>query len=112
MPDCIFCKNLPKLLENDLAYAVYDINPLTKGHALVIPKRHHVTVFESTPDEVKAMFDLINKAKAIIQKEHNPDGFNVAANCGAAAGQIVMHAHMHLLPRYKDQEFNVRKLIH
>ena len=112
MSDCIFCKNLPKALENDLAYAVYDIKPISKGHLLVIPKRHHETVFESTPEEIKAVFDLINKAKAIIQKEHNPDGYNIAANCGASAGQIVMHAHVHLIPRYKGQEFNIRALVH
>ena len=101
MTDCIFCKDLPKVLENDLAYALYDIKPLSKGHMLVIPKRHHATVFESTPTEINAIFDLLTKAKAIIQKEHDPDGYNVTANCGTAAGQIVMHVHFHLIPRYK-----------
>ena len=99
--DCIFCKDLPKVLENDLAYALYDIKPLSKGHMLVIPKRHHTTVFESTPAEINAIFDLLSKAKAIIQKEHDPDGYNVTANCGTVAGQVVMHAHFHLIPRYK-----------
>ncbi len=99
--DCVFCKDLPKVLENDLAYAVYDIKPLSKGHMLVIPKRHHPTVFESNPAEINAIFDLITKAKNIIHKEHNPDGYNVTANCGTAAGQIVMHTHFHVIPRYK-----------
>ena len=101
MTDCIFCKDLPKVLENELAYALYDIKPLSKGHMLVIPRRHHTTVFESTPAELNAIFDLLAKAKVIIQKEHNPDGYNVTANCGTAAGQVVMHAHFHLIPRYK-----------
>ena len=101
MPDCVFCKKLPKVLENDLAYALYDIKPVSKGHMLFVPKRHHPTIFESTPQEIQAVFDLIKKAVAILQKEHNPDGFNVAANCGEAAGQIVMHAHLHLIPRYR-----------
>jgi len=112
MPECIFCRDLPKVLENNLAYAVYDINPLTPGHMLVIPKRHHLTLFDSTPDEIKAIFELIHQAKTLIVKEHNPDGFNITANCGAAAGQIVMHAHVHLLPRYEGQPFNPRTLIH
>ena len=90
---CIFCKNLPKVLENELAYALYDIKPITKGHMLVIPKRHHMTIFESTPEEIKAVFELIQKAKELLLKEHKPDGFNIVANCGEAAGQIVMHAH-------------------
>ncbi len=108
MSDCIFCKNLPKVLENKLAYAVYDIKPLSQGHMVFIPKRHHSTIFESTPQEIQALFDLINKAKELLQKEHTPDAFNIAANCGEAAGQIVMHAHVHLIPRYKDQEFNLK----
>jgi diadenosine tetraphosphate (Ap4A) HIT family hydrolase len=102
MADCIFCKDLPKVLENDLAYAIYDIKPHSKGHMLLIPKRHHETIFESTPQEIEALFNLIRRAKGIIQNEHHPDGYNLQANCGAVAGQIVMHAHMHLIPRYKS----------
>ena len=101
MSDCIFCKNLPKVLEHELAYALYDIKPHSKGHMLFVPKRHHATVFESTPEEIKAVFELINTAKSMLQKEHNPDGYNIQANCGSVAGQIVMHAHVHLIPRYK-----------
>ncbi len=108
MSDCIFCKNLPKVLENDLAYAVYDIKPLSKGHMVFISKRHYTTVFESTHEEIQALFDLINKAKELLQKEHKPDGFNIAANCGEAAGQIVMHAHMHLIPRYTKEPLQRR----
>ena len=101
MSDCIFCKDLPRILENELAYAVYDIKPISRGHMLFIPKRHHETVFDSTVQEITAMFELINKAKVLIHKEHKPDGYNIQANCGNAAGQIVMHAHFHLIPRYK-----------
>lgn len=112
MNDCIFCKNLPKVLENDQAYALYDIKPITKGHMLIIPKRHFVTVFEANAEEIKAVFDLVNKAKDLLIKEHKPDGFNIAANCGEAAGQIVMHVHLHLLPRYKGEAFNPKALVH
>lgn len=101
MSDCIFCKNLPKVLENELAYALNDINPISKGHMLFIPKRHFVTLFESTPQEIEALFDLMNKAKELLDKQHKPDGYNMQVNCGAVAGQIVMHAHLHLIPRYK-----------
>ena len=112
MSECIFCKNLPKVFENELAYALHDIKPITKGHMLVIPKRHHTTIFESTPDEIKAVFELIDQCKELLLKEHKPDGFNIVANCGEAAGQVVMHAHMHVLPRYKGQELKPRTLIH
>ena len=100
------------MLENELAYVLYDIKPITKGHMLIIPKRHQITVFESTPEEIKAIFELIQKAKELLIKEYNPDGFNIVANCGETAGQIVMHAHVHLLPRYKGQPVDPRVVIH
>ena len=104
MSDCIFCKNLPKILENEWAYALYDIKPISKGHMLFIPKRHHATVFESSAQEIEAIFELIRKVKMMLTAEYNPDGFNITANCGEVAGQIVLHAHMHLIPRYKRME--------
>jgi len=107
MTDCIFCKNLPKVLENELAYCLYDIKPITKGHVLVITKRHHRTIFESTLEEMKAIFELIQRARVLLIAEYKPDGFNIMANCGEAAGQIVLHAHVHLLPRYNEQPVNI-----
>lgn len=112
MGDCIFCKDLPKVLENELAYVLYDINPITPGHMLIIPKRHHSNIFGSNSEEIVAVFELVQKAKELLLKEHKPDGFNIVANCGQAAGQIVMHAHVHLLPRYKGQTVDPRALIH
>ena len=69
-------------------------------------------MFESTPEEIKAVFELTQKAKELLLKEYEQDGFNIVANCGEAAGQIVMHAHMHVLQRYKGQELNVRAVTH
>ncbi|MBF0571401.1 MAG: HIT family protein [Candidatus Omnitrophica bacterium] len=99
-------------MENELAYGLYDIKPITRGHMLIIPKRHHSTLFESTSDEIIAVFELIQEAKELLLKEYKPDGFNIVANCGETAGQIVMHAHLHLLPRYKGQSVNPQVLIH
>ncbi len=100
MPDCIFCKSLPKVIENDYAYALYDIKPITKGHMLIVVKRHMEQIFEANGEEIKAVFDLVNQAKEILDKEHKPQGYNIQVNCGAKAGQIVMHAHVHVIPRY------------
>jgi diadenosine tetraphosphate (Ap4A) HIT family hydrolase len=94
-------------MDNDLAYVLLDIKPLSKGHALIIPKRHVEQIFEITPAEVTAMHELLCKMKERLSKEHNPDGYNVFVNCGHAAGQIVMHAHMHLVPRYKGQVLKI-----
>jgi diadenosine tetraphosphate (Ap4A) HIT family hydrolase len=109
MSDCIFCKDLPKVMENELAYAIYDINPISKGHTLLIPKRHFETIFEATPQEIVSLFELLNKVKAVLQKEQKPDGCNIWVNSGRVAGQIVMHAHLHLIPRYQGQVIHIKE---
>jgi diadenosine tetraphosphate (Ap4A) HIT family hydrolase len=107
MPDCIFCKDLPKVTANDLAYVLFDINPVSKGHAIIIPKRHVEHIFDVTPQEMIAMHELLKEMRAKIAAEHSPDGYNIFSNCGRTAGQVVMHAHMHLVPRYKGQPIHI-----
>ena len=109
MPDCIFCKNLPRVAENDLAYALFDINPISKGHTLIISKRHVEQVFDITNDEMSAMHELLGQMKQRLQKDHAPDGYNIWINCGKIAGQVVMHAHMHLIPRYKGEVIHIKE---
>ena len=107
MSDCIFCKNLPRVMENDLAYVILDIHPISKGHALIIPKRHVEQIFECTPEEGAAMRALVMAMKITIDAAHHPDGTNIWVNSGTAAGQVVMHAHIHLIPRYAGQPIHV-----
>ncbi|MEI8012407.1 MAG: HIT family protein [Candidatus Omnitrophota bacterium] len=109
MAECVFCKNIPKVMDNALAYAVYDINPLSKGHALVIPRRHFNEIFEATPEEFSAMQELLTRMKILLDQQHGPHGYNIWINCGAAAGQVVMHAHMHLIPRYQGEVLHIRE---
>jgi len=103
MPDdnCPFCDSLPSILRNDLAYARYDIYPVNEGHILVVPFRHVSDFFELTNEERDSVFQLIDEAKTLLDKNHNPDGYNIGINVGEAAGQTVWHAHVHLIPRYK-----------
>ena len=98
---CLFC-DLAKhcVLENELCYMLYDKFPVAPGHSLIIPKRHVTTVFEMTAEEWAAAGSLINAAKLEIEKEHQPIGYNLKVNCGKAAGQEIMHAHIHLIPKY------------
>ena len=110
--DCIFCKLDNYVLENDLAYAIFDINPVSLGHMLIILKDHKENIFETNDNDRLAMLDLLNKGKALIDEKHNPDGYNVCLNCGASAGQTVMHVHMHLIPRYNnDDKASVKKVV-
>ena len=100
---CPFCSPASEeiVLRNFLCYARYDRYPVGKGHLLVIPFRHVADFFELTEDERKAAFDLVWQAKAKLDSDLHSDGYNVGVNVGRAAGQTVMHAHIHLIPRYR-----------
>ena len=99
---CPFCNIAPGqiIVEHSLAVAKHDGYPLTKGHTLIIPRRHVASFFECTAEERQVMLELLDEAKAVLDKAHAPDGYNIGLNNGAAAGQTVMHVHMHLIPRY------------
>ena len=98
---CLFCDlTQHSVIENDLCYMIYDKFPVADGHSLIIPKRHIETVFEMNPDEWSAAGDLINRAKKQIEEKYQPLGYNIKVNCGKAAGQEIMHAHIHLIPKY------------
>jgi diadenosine tetraphosphate (Ap4A) HIT family hydrolase len=99
---CLFC-NLDDgriIMAIDNAMAIWDVFPVTPGHTLIVPKRHIASLFDATREEQASMFDLLAKMRQRIQSEHNPDGFNIGINDGTAAGQTVMHLHIHLIPRY------------
>ena len=115
MSECIFCNKLVrqhKILENELAFVIFDKYPKEKGHALIIPKRHVENLFDMTPEEWAATHDLLLKTKARLDKDHKPDGYNVVSNIGRAAGQEIFHAHVHLIPRYAAAEdYTTRHLL-
>lgn len=99
---CQFC-DLDKariMMANDHSVAFHDSFPVTSGHSLIVPKRHIVSFFEATREEQVAMLDLLSEMREFLLKERSPDGFNIGVNDGAAAGQTVMHMHIHLIPRY------------
>jgi len=104
---CIFCKPQREILaENARAIAVPDTYPVSPGHALVVPRRHAETIWDLDAEEYAACFALVRELRPVLQARHNPDGFNVGANCGQAAGQSVWHAHIHVIPRYKGDTPN------
>ena len=86
---------------NELAFALRDRFPVSAGHTLVIPRRLVATWFEATSEEQKALFELVTEVKLRLDEEFQPDGFNVGFNVGEAAGQTVMHLHVHVIPRYR-----------
>ena len=106
--DCIFCKlangvfPTNSIYEDDTFNVILDVGPATKGHALILPKEHYDNLYE-LPDETagKAMI-LARKLGTEMVKRLNADGLNVVQNNGETAGQTVMHYHLHLIPRYKN----------
>jgi diadenosine tetraphosphate (Ap4A) HIT family hydrolase len=106
---CIFCEPTREILaQNERAIAVLDSFPVSPGHALILPRRHVVTIWDLEPDEYAACFALARILRPILEARFHPDGFNVGANCGEAAGQSVWHAHIHVIPRYKGDTPNPR----
>jgi diadenosine tetraphosphate (Ap4A) HIT family hydrolase len=99
---CPFCKPDPERIvsRNDHAYVQPDINPVSRGHMLIIPFRHVSSFFDTTREEQDAILDLILGVKEILDTRYHPSGYNIGVNVGQAAGQAIMHVHFHLIPRY------------
>ena len=107
---CIFCTRgeAQAVHRHELALVLPDTYPLTKGHSLVVPRRHVASFFDLTVDERMAILELLDRAKADLDQQHAPDGYNIGINNGAAAGQTVMHVHMHVIPRYANDTSDPR----
>lgn len=110
MSPCPFCAVKPDeiLIERPLALARRDTYPVNKGHTLIIPRRHVVSFFDATEEERNAMASLLVETRALLERAHRPDGYNIGINDGPAAGQTVMHVHIHLVPRYIDDKADPR----
>jgi diadenosine tetraphosphate (Ap4A) HIT family hydrolase len=90
------------IASNALAFAIEDRYPVSPGHVLVVPRRSIATWFEASRDERQAIFDLVDEVKRLLDaRTPSPDGYNIGINSGVAAGQTVMHLHVHVIPRYQ-----------
>jgi diadenosine tetraphosphate (Ap4A) HIT family hydrolase len=87
-------------IESAYSFAWRDEYPVSRGHMLVIPKRYVTSIFELSTNELTDIMELVCSVRRKIIDEFNPQGFNVGVNDGRAAGQTVMHAHIHIIPRY------------
>lgn len=106
--DCIFCKiiagEIPcdRIYETDAILAFLDIAPINKGHALVIPKQHHATLFDLPSELGSELVRGLRKVGRAVMEATGADGINVGMNNFEAAGQLVFHAHFHVIPRFRD----------
>lgn len=116
--NCIFCKIIRKeipasiIYEDDFSLAFLDINPVNIGHTLLLPKEHYENIFD-VPEELLAKLTINSKKLAVsIKKSLAADGINISSNNGAAAGQLISHAHTHIIPRYNGDGFTHWKGMH
>jgi len=111
--DCSFCtvitNGVQETSERGLVAVVSDTSPVTKGHLLVMPVRHATDLFDMTEAEIGDAHRTLRELRTRLLKD-DPEiaGFNVGTNCGAAAGQTVFHAHIHLIPRRTGDTPNPR----
>lgn len=110
MDNCIFCKiingHIPasKIYEDDNVFVFLDISQVTKGHTLVIPKLHKENIYELTPEIASKLFAKVPLIANAIKEQFNPVGLNILNNNGEFAGQSVFHYHLHLIPRYDEND--------
>lgn len=108
MKDCIFCKivagEIPcyKIYEDNDFLAFLDIQPISKGHTLIVPKKHYNTFLETPVEILTQMTPIIHKIGKALIKATQADGLNFGLNNGSAAGQIIMHTHFHIIPRFNN----------
>lgn len=108
--DCIFCKiidgEIPsaKVYEDDFVYAFLDISQVTKGHTLIIPKTHTKNIYETPVEVASEFFARVPKVANAIKAAFNPIGMNLLNNNEKPADQSVFHLHIHLIPRYGEND--------
>ena len=106
--NCIFCKiangDIPSktLYEDDMFRVIMDINPASKGHSLILPKKHFANIYELDNNTASEALVLAKRMATVMTEALGCDGFNILQNNGETAGQTVFHFHMHLIPRYKN----------
>lgn len=106
---CLFCtiEKIRVISEDNLSYTIRDKYPVTEGHSLIIPKRHFQNYFEILQPEINSINALIMDTKAALTaSDPTISGFNIGINCGQDAGQTIMHTHIHLIPRRKEDVAN------
>lgn len=104
---CRFCAPSPDcslVTESAQVYSLSPHSPVTDGHVIVIPKRHMSDYFDLSEPEQRAIWLVVSRVQSLLVAERDPDGFTVGLDVGTAAGQSVPHAHVHVLPRYRDND--------
>ena len=112
MSECIFCKIINReipaniVYENDRVLAFLDINPINRGHTLIVPKKHYGNVYDITEDYLKDVAVAAKKISSAIKSGLRAEGVNILHASGEAAQQSVFHFHLHVVPRFREDGLN------
>lgn len=113
---CLLCPEY--LNEEDILfsnkYCLFLLRPFSNlaGAGHILPKEHKESVFDLTPKELASTFSLLKDVKAYLEEKYSPQGYQLGWDCGKVAGQIVPHAHFHVIPRYRDEPFAEKGITH
>lgn len=113
MENCLFCKirdgEIPssKVFENDVVLAFLDLNPVNPGHVLLIPKKHSETLSEASPDDASELMRVVPMLMNSIMKATGASACNIGVNNGKLAGQVVFHTHLHIMPRFENDGYDI-----
>lgn len=91
------------VLSNEYCLFVQKPQPVLLGSGLIVPRTHKETVFDLSPQEWQATFELLQQVKERLDDEYQPQGYNIGWNCGVVGGQEIFHAHLHVIPRFEDE---------
>lgn len=111
--NCIFCKIINKeipskiVYEDDLVIAILDLSQATYGHTLVMPKKHYANIYEIDNDTLAHLIKVVKELAIKLKNKLHADGINILNNNDEASGQTIMHYHIHILPRYKNDDLNI-----
>ena len=105
-PECPFCTKPQEeiITQNRLAKAFFDTKPANPGHVLVVPKEHVRTIFDCSASQILAIRELVLRVKHFLDRKFQPGGYQICMNCYPIGGQSVLHAHVHIIPRYRGQQ--------
>lgn len=111
---CVFCNiiegKIPssKIYEDDDVLAILDISQATKGHTLVMPKKHYENILQIPEDDYIKVMSKVKKIAQVILKAFDAKGLNILNNCNEVSGQTVMHFHVHIIPRYNTDDIQIK----
>lgn len=107
---CVFCQydRSKSIVANDVGFCIFDLHPVSRGHCLIIPEEHEWDYFKLSIETREGLDRLLVVVKDHLDDSLSPDGYNIGINNGSAAGQTIMHAHIHVIPRYLGDTYDPR----